>query len=78
MELEYEPGTYIERTGTKPKLFLLASQDELIPESLIMSVYDRAAEPKSVATFVGNHFSAYMEQRQEISRLAIDFFRKNL
>jgi dienelactone hydrolase len=78
MELEYEPGTFIERTGTKPKLFLLASQDELLPESLIMSVYDRAAEPKSVATFVGNHFSAYMEQRKEVSRLAIDFFRKNL
>ena len=78
MELEYEPGAYIERTGTKPKLFLLASQDELMPESLIMSVYERAAKPKSVATFVGHHFSAYMEQRQETSRLVVEFFRKNL
>ena len=78
LELEYEPGTYIERTGVKPKLFLLATQDELIPESLIISVYDRAAEPKSVAYFEGHHFSAYMEKRQEISKLVIDFFKKNL
>ena len=78
MELEYEPGSYIERTGAKPKLFLLATQDELIPESQILSVYDRAAEPKSVARFEGHHFSAYMEKQQEVSRLAIDFFKKNL
>lgn len=78
MELEYEPGSYIERTGAKPKLFLLASQDELIPEGLIMSVYNRAAEPKSVAHFEGHHFSAYMEKQQEVSRLAIEFFKKNL
>ncbi len=78
MELEYEPGSYIERTGAKPKLFLLATKDELAPEALVMSVYDRAAEPKSIARFEGHHFSAYMEKRQEISQLAIDFFKKNL
>jgi len=78
MELEYEPGTYIERTGSKPKLFLLATQDELIPESLILSVLDRAAEPKSVARFEGHHFSAYMEKREEISQIAIEFFKRNL
>lgn len=78
MELEYEPGSYIERTGAKPKLFLIALQDELIPEHLISNAYDRAAEPKNLVRFEGHHFSAYLEKRKEISGLAIDFFKKHL
>jgi acetyl esterase/lipase len=78
MEFEYEPGSYIEQAGNKPKLFLLATADELMPETQILDIYNKAYEPKELKYIEGNHFSPYMEKLDAACDLAIQFFKKYL
>lgn len=78
MQLEYEPGYYVQQIGNKPKLFIIAKNDELIPEQLILDAFDKSAEPKKLAYIEGHHFSPYMEKLQEASHLAIEWFRLHL
>ena len=78
MQLEYEPGHYVQDMGTKPKLFIIAKNDELIPEQLIMETYQKAPEPKKVAYLEGHHFSPYMSKLDEAAHLAIEWFKANL
>lgn len=78
MQLEYEPGVYAQHIGAIPKLFLIAKKDELIPEALIVEAYNKASEPKKLAYIEGHHFSPYMENLQEASKLAIEWFKSNL
>lgn len=78
MEFEYEPGYYVAGIGAIPKLFLVARQDELIPEALIQDAFAKASEPKKLDYIEGNHFSPYMEKLEEASRLAIEWFQQHL
>ncbi len=78
MQLEYEPGYYVQNIGAIPKLFIIAKQDELIPEPLILEAYNKATEPKKLIYIDGHHFSPYMENLQEASQQAIDWFKLNL
>lgn len=78
MQLEYEPGYYVQDIGAKPKLFIIAKNDEVIPEQLIVDAFQKAAEPKNLIYMEGHHFSPYMEKLQEASKLAIEWFKLNL
>ncbi|MDX2048253.1 MAG: alpha/beta fold hydrolase [Chitinophagaceae bacterium] len=78
MQFEYEPAAYLNRTDSIPKLFLIAKQDELIPETFIKNYYDAAPGPKELVYFEGHHFSAYQEKRKETCGYAIAFFKKYL
>jgi len=78
MQLEYEPGYYVQDIGPIPKLFIIARNDELVPESLIVEAYQMATEPKKLMYLDGNHFSPYMEQLQQASDLAIEWFTVHL
>lgn len=78
MQLEYEPGYYVQQIGAIPKLFIIAKDDELIPEPLIVDTYNKASEPKKLLYINGHHFSPYMENFSEASSLAIEWFKLNL
>ncbi len=78
MQLEYEPGYYVQNISAIPKLFIIARNDELIPEQLILDVYNKATEPKKLIYMDGQHFSPYMEKLPEASSLAIEWFKQNL
>ncbi len=78
MQLEYEPGYYVQNINGIPKLFIIARNDELIPEQLIIDTYNKASEPKKLIYIDGHHFSPYMENLQEASNLAIEWFKLNL
>ncbi len=78
MQLEYEPGYYVQNITAIPKLFIICRNDEMIPEQLIMDTYQKASEPKKLLYMDGYHFSPYMEKLQEASKLAIDWFKSNL
>lgn len=78
MQLEYEPGYYVQNIGAIPKLFIIAKKDELIPEELIVDAYNKASEPKKLAYIDGHHFSPYMEKLEEASNLAIAWFKAKL
>jgi len=68
----------VQDIGPIPKLFIIARNDELVPESLIVEAYQMATEPKKLMYLDGNHFSPYMEQLQQASDLAIEWFTVHL
>jgi len=78
MQLDYQPGSYIKRTGTVPKLFILAKNDELIAQPLVLDAFQQAAEPKSLLFVEGHHFSPYQESLNEAAAHSITFFKKHL
>ena len=78
MQLEYEPGVFINRRPHLPKLFMVASKDENIPENHIETAFIQADEPKSLVTFEGHHFSGYQEQRDRTIGFSVEFFKKYL
>ena len=61
-----------------PKLFIIARDDEIMPEGQILDAYNKAIEPKKLAYIEGHHFSPYMEKRQEAIQLAIQWFKAHL
>lgn len=78
MQLEYEPGIYVPRIAAIPKLFIIAKEDEVIPEDLIRSAYENAIEPKRLTYLDGNHFSPYMDKIGIASDIAISWFKEHL
>ncbi|MEZ4848437.1 MAG: alpha/beta hydrolase [Bacteroidia bacterium] len=78
MQLEYEPGYYVQDIGSIPKLFILAKKDEVIPEQLILAAYAKASEPKELVYVDGYHFSPYMEELDRVSELTVDWLKGNL
>lgn len=78
MQLEYEPGSFVTTIDTIPKLFIVAKNDEMIPESLIRETYNKASNPKKLIYLEGNHFSPYMEKLNEASDIAIEWFKAKL
>ncbi|MCB0852883.1 MAG: alpha/beta fold hydrolase [Bacteroidetes bacterium] len=78
MQLEYEPGYYVQDIGSIPKLFILAKKDEVIPEQLILAAYEKASEPKELVYVDGYHFSPYMEELDRVSELTVDWLKGNL
>lgn len=78
MQLEYEPGYYVQNIKAIPKLFIISRNDEMIPEQLIFDAFQKASEPKKLLYIDGHHFSPYMENLQEASKMAIEWFKSNL
>lgn len=78
MQLEYEPGYYVQNIGAIPKLFIVAKNDEIIPEFQIVDAFNKASEPREIAYVEGHHFSPYMEGLPEASKLAIEWFKIHL
>ena len=61
-----------------PKLFIIARNDEIMPEQLIVDAYSKASEPKKLEYIDGHHFSPYMEGLPAASKLAVDWFKSHL
>lgn len=78
MQLEYEPGCYVQNIGAIPKLFIIAKDDEMVPEQLILDAFNTASEPKKLIYIEGHHFSPYMEKLPEASKQAIEWFKDKL
>ncbi len=78
MQLGYEPISYVSNIREIPKLFIIAANDEVVPEHQILDAFDLASEPKNIVYIEGNHFSPYMEGLKEASDEAIKWFKANL
>lgn len=78
LSMEYQPRLFANKTGNIPKLFIIATHDEVMEEQGIMDVYNEMSAPKELAYIDGNHFSPYMEKFDEVSELASQWFLKNL
>ena len=75
---EYEPAFAIERISPTPLLMIVAAQDFVTPTDLALAAYQRALPPKRLALIPGGHFDAYVEQFDQTSREARDWFVTHL
>lgn len=78
MQLEYNPGVYAADIPGIPKLFLIAKQDELIPEDQIKQVFQQASEPKELLYIEGNHFTPYMDGLETVSDMMAKWMMDHL
>ncbi len=78
MFLEYEPGTYIEHLSPTPLLMVVAAQDHLTVADEALAAYERALQPKKLLLLKGGHFDAYVEDFDDASGAARDWFLEHL
>lgn len=78
MYSEYEPGSYIERVAPTPLLMLVAEKDVVAVTDEALDAFNRARGIKELHLFPGGHFSAYLEQFDNLSREAAEWFKKYL
>ena len=75
---EYAPIDYVERISPTPLLMIIAEGDDLAVADKAFETYERAYEPKRLVTLDGGHFDAYVEQFDESSGPARDWFVDHL
>lgn len=78
MQLAYEPGIYAPFIPAIPKLFIIAREDEMIPQEQIQAAFDKSVEPKALVFLDGHHFSPYTDKLEEASMTASNWFKKHL
>ena len=78
MFLAYEPGAYIEYLSPTPLLMVVAAQDHLTVADEALAAYERALHPKKLLLLKGGHFEAYVEDFDEASGAARDWFLEHL
>jgi uncharacterized protein len=74
----YEPGAWISRISPTPLLMVVALYDTVTVTDLALAAYEKALQPKRLATFPGGHFDGYVKHFEESSRAAVDWFREHL
>ncbi|MCW3014293.1 MAG: peptidase [Solirubrobacterales bacterium] len=74
----YEPGSYIHRISPTPLLMVVALGDEITHTQEELAAYERALQPKALATFPGGHYVVYEEYRAEAIAAAVDWFTTHL
>jgi len=75
---EYEPGSYIERISPTPLLMLVAENDVVAVTDEALKAFNQAREIKKLHIFPGNHFSAYIDQFNNLSSEAVNWFKRFL
>ncbi len=75
---EYEPASYISFISPTPLLMVVALGDVLTVAGLALAAYERALEPKKLVTLKGGHFDAYVEDFENASQPATEWFLKHL
>ena len=78
MFLEYEPGAYIEYLSPTPLLMVVAAQDHLTVADEALAAYERALQPKKLLLLQGGHFDAYIDDFEDASAAACDWFLEHL
>jgi fermentation-respiration switch protein FrsA (DUF1100 family) len=78
MAREYEPGIYISRISPKPLLMIVATHDTVTPTDLALKAYEQALQPKKLVLLSGGHFVPYVEQFEESSNAAKEWFTRHL
>jgi fermentation-respiration switch protein FrsA (DUF1100 family) len=68
----YEPGVPIPRSSTTPLLMVVATHDTITVTDLALAAYEKALQPKRLATFPGGHLDGYLAYFRESSSAAID------
>ena len=68
----YEPGQWVSRVSPTPLLMIIGLTDTGL------AAYERALQPKKLATIAGGHFDAYLRYFEQSSGAARDWFVEHL
>ena len=74
----YEPGAYIGQISPTPLLLIVAVKDHLAVSDLAIKAYEQAYQPKKLTLLSGGHFDAYVEEFEQSSQAARDWFTAHL
>ena len=74
----YTPGDFIAAVSPTPLLMIVGMRDVTTLTDLALRAYGTALEPKSLATFDGDHFDAYGDHGAANARVAVDWYRRHL
>jgi fermentation-respiration switch protein FrsA (DUF1100 family) len=75
----FDPGLCIAHVAPTPLLMVVASEDRVAAVDVALAAYERAGEPKEIATIAGHHFVPYEGAGFEAaSGAACDFFSRRL
>lgn len=78
MLMEYEPITFMHRISPTPLLMIVAADDVVAIADLALNAYHQALEPKKLLILRGGHYEAYIEQFDQASSAARDWFVEHL
>ena len=78
MLMEYEPITFMHRISPTPLLMIIAADDVVAIADLALNAYHQALEPKKLLILRGGHYEAYIEQFDQASAAARDWFVEHL
>ncbi len=78
MLMEYEPITFMHRISPTPLLMIIAADDVVAIADLALTAYHQALEPKKLLILRGGHYEAYVEQFDQASSAARDWFVEHL
>jgi fermentation-respiration switch protein FrsA (DUF1100 family) len=74
----YEPGTFISRVSPTPLLMVVGLHDTVTVTDLALAGYEKALEPKKLATIDGGHFDPYLTDFDAASGAAVAWFTEHL
>ena len=67
----------IKFTDTKiPKLFIIATKDQIIPLQESLEIYEEASEPKAIVKLETDHF--YFGKFDALSKAVVDYIKSNI
>jgi len=62
---EYNPIDFVAQLPEVPKLFMYSEEDTVIRPEHVLSLYNRASEPKSIEKSWGNHNSLFAQKENQ-------------
>jgi len=74
----YEPGQWVSRVSPTPLLMIIGLTDTITLTDTGLAAYERALQPKKLATIAGGHFDAYLRYFEQSSGAARDWFVEHL
>ncbi len=74
----YEPGAYVGLISPTPLMMIVGIKDHLTVADLALAAYEQAREPKRLVLLPGGHFDAYVDQFEQSSGPACDWFGTHL
>ena len=74
----YEPGQWVSRVSPTPLLMIIGLTDTITLTDTGLAAYERALQPKKLATIAGGHFDAYLSYFEQSSGAARDWFVAHL
>jgi fermentation-respiration switch protein FrsA (DUF1100 family) len=76
---EFDPVSSVYLMSPTPLLLIPAGNDELIPSEVVMMVYEKVSEPKTILTLPITHFEIYHEPwLSKAADAAVNWFEKHL